>query len=116
MVDSRSLFYPVPRFNPSPTVSNFIDLAGLISVKISTAEFGFQQICRRAQNGIALIFGDEEQRRRQHGGIEVLLLKLEEPLRNIPASDTDQLHVPVGIQPIMLQDSSRNVISRSHGP
>src|SRR5262249_4653770 len=41
MVDSRSLFYPVPRFNPSPTVSNFIDLAGIISVKISTAEFGF---------------------------------------------------------------------------
>src|SRR5262249_12478699 len=41
MVDSRSLFYPVSRFNPSPTVSNFIDLAGIFSVKISTAEFGF---------------------------------------------------------------------------
>src|SRR5262249_41511498 len=68
------------------------------------------------RNGIALIFSYEEQRRRQHGGIEVLPLKLEEPLRNIPASDTDQLHVPIWIQPVMLQDSSRNVISRSHGP
>src|SRR5215467_4683539 len=50
MVDSRSLFYPVPRFNPSPTVSNFIDLAGIISVKISTAEFGINILWETASS------------------------------------------------------------------
>src|SRR5262249_29431556 len=53
MVDSRSLFYPVPRFNPSPTVSNFIDLAGITSVKISTAEFGLKRDHKKFRNRTA---------------------------------------------------------------
>src|SRR5262252_6156116 len=62
MVDSRSLFYPVPRFNPSPTVSNFIDLAGIISVKISTAEFGLNAAGdHRIEHGAARVVADAVQ-------------------------------------------------------